>query len=47
MWNRLSTYEYIVRQRHRHGRSDTRTTAAAAPSLDLFKVTDVLLVTLC
>ncbi|KAE8297819.1 putative palmitoyltransferase ZDHHC1 [Larimichthys crocea] len=43
MWNRLSTYEYIVRQRHRH-RQDSRDSRkpvsvkeVAAPSVDLIK----------
>ncbi|XP_029702214.1 palmitoyltransferase ZDHHC1 isoform X2 [Takifugu rubripes] len=40
MWNRLSTYEYIVRQRHRHGRRDSRKTAAAVPSVSLFNDAD-------
>uniref|UniRef100_M4AC26 Palmitoyltransferase n=1 Tax=Xiphophorus maculatus TaxID=8083 RepID=M4AC26_XIPMA len=32
MWNRLSTYEYIVRQRHRLDSRDPRTAAAAKQS---------------
>lgn len=42
VWNRLSTYEYIVRQRHRHGRRDSRKTAAAVPSVSLFNVIYIL-----
>ncbi|KAM7405573.1 hypothetical protein PAMP_000013 [Pampus punctatissimus] len=41
MWNRLSTYEYIVRQRHRQDSRDTRKPAsvkeAAAPSVNFIK----------
>ncbi|XP_041806392.1 palmitoyltransferase ZDHHC1 isoform X2 [Chelmon rostratus] len=41
MWNRLSTYEYIVRQRHRQDSRDSRKLGsvkeAAAPSVDLIK----------
>ncbi|XP_049917301.1 palmitoyltransferase ZDHHC1 isoform X2 [Epinephelus moara] len=43
MWNRLSTYEYIVRQRHRQDNRDSRKpgpvkeTATAAPSVHLIK----------
>lgn len=42
VWNRLSTYEYIVRQRHRQGRGDGRK-PAAGPSVNVSKVTDALL----
>lgn len=42
VWNRLSTYEYIVRQRHRQDNKDSRKPAAAAevatPSDELLKV---------
>lgn len=38
VWNRLSTYEYIVRQRHRQGRRDSRKTGAAVPSVSLINV---------
>uniref|UniRef100_A0A8P4KJS3 Palmitoyltransferase n=1 Tax=Dicentrarchus labrax TaxID=13489 RepID=A0A8P4KJS3_DICLA len=41
MWNRLSTYEYIVRQRHRQDNRDSRKPGSvketAAPSLNLIK----------
>uniref|UniRef100_UPI0037E9B6F3 palmitoyltransferase ZDHHC1 isoform X2 n=1 Tax=Semicossyphus pulcher TaxID=241346 RepID=UPI0037E9B6F3 len=41
MWNRLSTYEYIVRQRHRQDGRDSRKPGsvkeAAAPSVNLIK----------
>ncbi|XP_038557012.1 palmitoyltransferase ZDHHC1-like isoform X1 [Micropterus salmoides] len=41
MWNRLSTYEYIVRQRHRQDRRDSRKPGSvketAAPSVNLVK----------
>lgn len=44
VWNRLSTYEYIVRQRHRQDNRDSRKPAAvaeaAAPSVDLVKVSE-------
>ncbi|XP_075874176.1 palmitoyltransferase ZDHHC1 isoform X2 [Nelusetta ayraudi] len=44
MWNRLSTYEYIVRQRHRQDSKDSRKPGAAgeaaAPSVDLVKDAD-------
>uniref|UniRef100_A0A3Q4AI61 Palmitoyltransferase n=1 Tax=Mola mola TaxID=94237 RepID=A0A3Q4AI61_MOLML len=47
MWNRLSTYEYIVRQRHRQdGRNSENPGAvkeAAASSVNHIKVTDALL----
>lgn len=42
VWNRLTTFEYIVRQRHRQDNRDTRKPAAvketAAPSVDFIKV---------
>ncbi|XP_067104775.1 palmitoyltransferase ZDHHC1 isoform X2 [Osmerus mordax] len=38
MWNRLSTFEYIVRQRHRQEARDTRKdTEAGPPKLNLIK----------
>ncbi|KAM9861373.1 palmitoyltransferase ZDHHC1 isoform 3-T3 [Aulostomus maculatus] len=44
MWNRLSTYEYIVRQRHRHNSRDVRKPATvketAAPSINFVKDMD-------
>lgn len=44
VWNRLSTYEYIVRQRHRQDNKDSRKPGVAgevaAPSVDLIKDTD-------
>ncbi|XP_027870387.1 palmitoyltransferase ZDHHC1 isoform X1 [Xiphophorus couchianus] len=41
MWNRLSTYEYIVRQRHRLDSRDPRTAAAAKQSRRPSVVQDV------
>lgn len=44
VWNRLSTYEYIVRQRHRQDNKDSRKPGVAgevaAPSVDLVKVNE-------
>ncbi len=48
MWNRLSTYEYIVRQRHRQDSRDSRKAAGpvketTAPPGNLIKVSDAAL----
>lgn len=42
VWNRLSTYEYIVRQRHRQEAGDSRKTPSenesALPKMNFIKV---------